>query len=611
MDGVATQQEDDEKRSGMMVLIRELLRPYRSSLAIILAAMVVQSTATLAAPWPLKIVLDNVVVGRKLDPWLAGLLRPVLTHGHRVHLAMVAALAVVCIAILNAAASYLANYYTESVGQWVANDLRMRTYHHLQYLSLRYYDTHQSGVLLSTITADVLTIQNFASSATLGIVVDMITILGMLVIMFFLNWDFTLIAVAVTPLMLLLASRFKRAVKKSTHEVRKQQSNIVAVVQQDLESIRVVKAFGRQELEQEALQAVSHATVAAALKARQVKALLSPLVSIIVAFCIGFVLWRGSLLILAGWMTAGELTVFLSYLASFFKPVKDLASMNNSIAQTAVAVERIRTILDADAILPEKPDAREQPIRGEIVFDHVAFAYDESCPVLRDVSFTVKPGQMIGVVGPTGGGKSTIMSLIPRFYDPSAGKVLVDGIDVRDYRLLALRNQIGYVLQETVLFRGSVRDNIAYGRDGATDEEIVEAAKLANADEFISRMPNGYQTFVGDRGETLSGGQRQRIGIARAIIRNNPILILDEPTAALDTESERLVIEALERLMTGRTVLTIAHRLSTIRDADKIIVLKDGVVAEQGTHDQLLAMGGTYAELYSVQFDTTAAKAAP
>ena len=285
--------------------------------------------------------------------------------------------------------------------------------------------------------------------------------------------------------------------------------------------------------------------------------------------------------------------------------------MNNSIAQTAVAVERIRTILDADAILPEKPSAQEKKIQGEITFDHVAFAYDASCPVLRDVSFQVKPGQMVGVVGPTGGGKSTIMSLIPRFYDPSEGKVLVDGIDVRDYRLQALRDQIGYVLQETVLFRGTVRDNIAYGREGATEEEIVEAAKLANADEFISRMPDGYQTFVGDRGDTLSGGQRQRIGIARAIIRNNPVLILDEPTAALDTESERLVIEALERLMKGRTVLTIAHRLSTIRDADKIIVLKGGVVAEQGTHDQLLALGGTYAELYSVQFDTTAAKAAP
>ena len=601
---------EDPKSPPMMPLIRELLRPYLGSLTIILLAMLVQSAMTLAAPWPLKIILDNVIVGHKLDPWLARFLQPMLAHGHRIHLAETAALAVIVIAILNAAASYIANYYTESVGQWVANDLRMRTYHHLQYLSLRYYDTHQSGVLLSTITADVLTIQNFASAATLGIVVDMFTILGMLVVMFCLNWDFTLMAVGITPLLLLLASRFKKAVKKSTHEVRRQQSNIVAVVQQDLESIRVVTAFGRQELEQDALAAVSRATVEAALKARQVKALLSPIVSVIVSCCVAFVLWRGSLLILAGGMSAGELTVFLAYLASFFKPVKDLASMNNSIAQTAVAVDRIRTILDADSTLPEKPEPREQTIRGQIVFDQVAFAYDETCPVLRNVSFTVQPGQMIGVVGPTGGGKSTIMSLIPRFYDPSAGSIQVDGIDVRDYRLQNLRDQIGYVLQETVLFRGTVRDNIAYGRAGATDAEIIAAAKLANADEFIARMPNGYQTFVGDRGDTLSGGQRQRIGIARAIIRNNPILILDEPTAALDSESERLVIEALERLMKGRTVLTIAHRLSTIRDADKIIVLKDGVVSEQGTHDQLLALGGTYAGLYSVQFDTTPVKAA-
>jgi len=288
----ATQRKGDENDPGMMPLIRGLLRPYQGSLAIILVAMLVQSTMTLAAPWPLKIIIDNVVVGRKLDPWIAGLLKPLLAHGHRSHLAEIAALAVILIAVFNAAGSYLANYYTESVGQWVANDLRMRTYHHLQYLSLRYYDTHQSGVLLSTITADVLTIQNFASSATLGILVDLFTILGMLVVMFFLNWDFTLIAVAITPLLLLLASRFKKAVKSSTHEVRKQQSNIVAVVQQDLESIRVVTAFGRQELEQQALAAVSQATVAAALKARQVKALLSPIVAIIVSFCVAFVLWR-------------------------------------------------------------------------------------------------------------------------------------------------------------------------------------------------------------------------------------------------------------------------------------------------------------------------------
>jgi subfamily B ATP-binding cassette protein MsbA len=303
-------------------------------------------------------------------------------------------------------------------------------------------------------------------------------------------------------------------------------------------------------------------------------------------------------------MTAGSLTVFLFYLANFFKPVQDLAKMTNSIAQTAVGVERVRAILNADDVIPQKPDARDpQPFHGDIVFQNVGFSYSSESPVLKDLSFQIKGGQMVGIVGPTGSGKSTVVSLIPRFYDPTSGAITIDGTDVRDFTLAGLRNQIAYVLQETVLFRGTVADNIAYGRGGATREEIVEAAKLANADEFVAKLPHGYDTMVGDRGDTLSGGQRQRIGIARAIIRNNPILILDEPTAALDTESEQLVVQALERLMKGRTVITIAHRLSTIRDANVILVLKEGVVTEQGTHDQLLARGGTYAELYRVQFE--------
>jgi ABC-type multidrug transport system fused ATPase/permease subunit len=351
--------------------------------------------------------------------------------------------------------------------------------------------------------------------------------------------------------------------------------------------------------------------VDAALKARRVKALLSPLVTVTVSVCTAVVLWRGSALILAGAMTAGSLTVFLAYLTKFFKPVKDLASMTNSIAQAAVGVDRVRAILDADNVIPERPDARqpEQTVRGAIRFDQVKFAYNPESPVLNGVSFSIEPGELVGVVGSTGGGKSTIISLIPRFYDATSGKVEIDGVDVRDYKLQWLRSQIGYVLQETVLFRGTVRDNIAYGREGATQDQIVQAAKLANADEFIARMPHGYDTMIGERGDTLSGGQRQRIGIARALVRDNPILILDEPTAALDTESEKLVIEALVRLMRGRTVITIAHRLSTIRDANKIIVLDGGVVAEQGSHQDLLALGGIYATLCGAQFDTASAKA--
>ncbi|HTQ97130.1 MAG TPA: ABC transporter ATP-binding protein [Candidatus Acidoferrum sp.] len=588
----------------MYALIVSLLRPYRGSLAAILAAMLLQMAMSVASPWPLKVVLDNVVGTHHLPARLAALLQPFLAESNKMSIAAAAAVATIVIALLGAVASYIGNYYTTSVGQWVANDLRLRTYQHLQQLSLRYYSEHETGSLLSTITADVQTIQAFASSSTLGILVDLFTIVGMLFVMFWLNWDFSLIVVAITPIMLLLISRFKKAVKKATREVRKQQSNIVQVVEQDLQSMRVIKAFGRQDLEQEELSEVSKATVEAALRARKVKALLSPLVTVTVSLCTAFVLWRSSALILAGKMTAGSLTVFLYYLANFFKPVQDLAKMTNSIAQTAVGVERVRAILDADDTIPQKPDAVEPgSFRGDISFKDVGFSYSKDSSVLSDVSFDIKAGQMVGIVGPTGSGKSTVVSLIPRFYDPTAGTIAIDGTDIREFKLSSLRNQIAYVLQETVLFRGTVAENIAYGRGGATRDEIVEAAKLANADEFIAKMPNGYDTMVGDRGDTLSGGQRQRIGIARALIRNNPILILDEPTAALDTESEQLVIEALERLMKGRTVITIAHRLSTIRNANVILVLKDGVVQEQGTHEELLARGGTYAELYRVQFE--------
>ena len=597
----------------MSRLIRQLIRPYRGTLLLILIAMTVETLMSLAGPWPLKIILDNVVGSHHLPAWFDHFVAsPVGGMGPgKMKIAAVAAVSAILIAVIGSLASYIENYYTESVGQWVAHDLRMRTYHHLQRLSLAYYDSHQTGVLLSTITDDIQTIQSFASSATLGILVDLLTIVGMLGLMFWLNWDFALVAVGITPFLLLFVSRFKRAVKKATREVRHRQADIVAVVQQGLESVRVVKAFGRQDLEQEELSEASRATVDAALKARRVKSMLSPVVTVTVALCTAFVLWRGASLILIGTMTAGALTVFLSYLTKFFKPVQDLAKMTNSIAQAAVGVERIQAILETDSVIRESASAREpEAIRGDISFDHVAFGYNKDEPVLLDVSFTVKQGELVGIVGTTGGGKSTVVSLIPRFYDPTSGSVRIDGVDIREYKLNPLRSQIGFVLQDTVLFRGTIRDNIAYGRPGATQKEIEEAAQLANADEFISRMPHGYDTVVGERGLTLSGGQRQRIGIARAVIRNTPILILDEPTAALDTESERLVIEALERLMKGRTVITIAHRLSTIRDADKIIVLKAGVVAEQGTHEELLALGGVYAELHRVQVDGVSEKVA-
>ncbi len=593
----------------MIPLIRDLVRPYRWTLLVVFLAMLVETATSLAGPWPLKIILDNVVGSHRLPGWLAAWVQPVMGGVSKMHIAAMAAIAAIVIALVGAVASYIDNYFTESVGQRVANDLRLRAYHHLQRLSLAYYDTHQVGTILSTLTTDIGTIQTFSSSGTLSILIDIFTVIGMLGVMFWLNWQFALAVSLIMPFLLFFVSFFRKAVKKATKQVRTNEAAIVTVEEHGLESQRTIKAFGRQELEEERLTEASVVTVDSALKARRVKSLLSPLVAVTVSVFTALVLWRGAALILTGALTAGVLTVLLSYLAKFFKPVQDLAKMTNSMAQTAVAVERIQSILQTDDIIPDGPDALDpEPFRGEVVFENVNFGYDAETPVLDGVSFSISPGQLVGLVGPTGSGKSTILNLIPRFYDATGGRLLIDGVDVRKYKVQGLRKNLGFVLQETMLFRGTVGENIAYGRPGATQEEIVEAAKRANADEFITRMAHGYDTMVGERGETLSGGQRQRIGIARAIIRNSPILLLDEPTAALDNESEVRVIEALERLMKGRTVIMIAHRLNTLRDADKIIVLKNGRIAEEGSHDRLLALDGVYAEIHKASLEAEPTK---
>lgn len=587
----------------MPPLLRELLRPRRRDLVILLTVTLLQMAMSLAAPWPLKVILDNVVGNHPAPQWISWFF-PMLGGAGKAHIAGAAAIVTVMIAVLTGVAMYVGSYFTESLSQCIGNDLRVRLYHHLQELSLAFYDTNRVGTILSTLTGDVQTIQSFASMSTLNILTDAISLVGMIVVMFLLRWDFALIALAVTPLLAVFVVRVNKAVRAAVRDVRTQQSELVATLQEGLQAIEVVQAFSREDLQEQQLRKVSMETVTAWLKARKFSSTLAPVVGLAIALCTGLVLWRGSLLILSGTMTAGALTVFLAYLAKFFQPVRDLAQMSNTIAQVSVAFERVGAVCDADQVIPERPTPIDPPpFRGEISFQHVAFGYHPDVPVLSDVSFEITPGQMVGIVGPTGGGKSTLVSLIPRFRDGSAGLITIDGVDIREYKLHGLRSQIGFVLQDTVLLRGTVRDNIALGRPDATLDEIVHAAELANADEFITRMPNGYDSMIGDRGTTLSGGQRQRLGIARALIRDNPILILDEPTAALDAQSEDLVIEALGRLMEGRTVITIAHRLSTLRTADQILVIKDGVVAENGSHLELLTLNGVYAHLHRLQFD--------
>jgi subfamily B ATP-binding cassette protein MsbA len=421
--------------------------------------------------------------------------------------------------------------------------------------------------------------------------------------MFFLNWRFTLISLAVAPVLFLVVSFFTRRIKKASRDVRKKESELVSIVEEVFSSIRVVKAFAREDYEERRFERQSLENVEMALVARGIKMKLSPIVEIVVATGTCLVLGYGARLVLAGQLTAGALVVFLLYLGKMYKPMRDLSKMTDTISSAAVGFERVREVLETESGMRDQPGARRAGrFEGKIEFEKVSFGYKQDQLILKDMSFEIEPGQVAAFVGPTGGGKTTIISLVARFYDPLSGVVKIDGTDIRNYKMKSLRQQISFVLQETLLFRAPIWQNIAYGRPEATRADIIRAARLANAHEFIDKMPEGYDTMVGERGVTLSGGQRQRVAIARAVIRDTPILVLDEPTSGLDAVSEQAVFEALDRLMVGRTCIVIAHHLATIRRAQIIFVVKDKTIVERGTHDELLAAGGFYSELYAIQF---------
>jgi subfamily B ATP-binding cassette protein MsbA len=582
--------------------ITDLLRPHWKTLTLAFVAVIAESATDLLDPWPLKVVFDHVLGSKPTPAWMTSIANA--TFGtDKFALLTFAALAVVVIAIAGALSSYAEKYLTTSVGQWVMHDLRRILYHHIQRLSLSYHDKKRTGDLISTVTSDIGAIQDVISNVLLGVVVNVMTLLGMIAVMFYLNWRFTLIALSVAPALALVVYSFTRRIKQASREVRKKEGEVVSILEEVLSSIRVVKAFTREDYEQRRFEQQSEESVEMALRARGVKAKLAPIVEVIVAGGTCVVLWYGTRLVLSGQLTSGSLLVFLLYLGKMYKPMRELSKMTDTISKAVVGFERIQEVLDTERQVRNLRGARNAPpFKGQIEFDHVYFGYEEENPILKDLSLNIKPGQVAALVGPTGAGKTTIASLIPRFYDPNTGTVKIDGTDVRKFKIKSVRQQISFVLQESLLFRATIRQNIAYGRPEAKREEIIEAAKLANAHEFIEKMPQGYDTMVGERGETLSGGQRQRIAIARAVIRNAPILILDEPSSGLDAVSEELVFDALARLMKGKTSIVIAHRLSTIRQADVIFVIDKGVVVEQGTHEELLARGGLYSEFYEIQF---------
>jgi subfamily B ATP-binding cassette protein MsbA len=582
--------------------IGRLLRPHARGLAIATLAVILGGAASLAEPWPLKIVLDSVLKSKPPQGILHALIST-LGGTDKVAILKFAALAVLAIAAVGAACDYAEKYLTTSIGQHVMHDLRQNLYSHIHRLSLEYHDRKQTGDLSSRLTSDIDAIQSFISSGLLGALSNGLALAGMMTVMFYLNWRFTLIALSVAPLLFVIVFHYTRRIKKASREVRKKESEMVSLIHEVLSSIRVVKAFAREDFEQRRLAEESRKSIEITLRLRGMKVTLAPIVDMIVASGTCLVLWFGGRMALSGSLSAGSLVLLVWYLSRIYKPMRELSKMTDAYSRAAVGYERIREVLETDREIRDLPGARPAPeFRGGIELVNVSFSYEFNCPILKQVNLHVEPGQVAALIGPTGAGKTTIINLIPRFYDPDTGTVKIDGIDVRCLHQRSLRQQISFVLQETLLFHGPVWYNIAYGKPGASRREILDAAELANAHEFIERMPRGYDTIIGERGVTLSGGQRQRIAIARAVIRNTPILILDEASTGLDAASERLVFQALDRLMRGKTSIVIAHRLATIRSADVIFVVKDGEIAERGDHENLLRQGGLYAELHDLQF---------
>jgi ATP-binding cassette subfamily B protein len=581
--------------------IAGLLRPHWKALLLGLAAVGAETLAGLLEPWPLKLVLDSVLHTKKAPDWLSSMVLSIVGHDS-LGVLKFTALAVIAIAAMGAIGTYVEKQTITGVGQRVMHGLRRTFYWHIQRLSMSYHDNKRTGDVISTVTNDIDAIQSAVSSGVLDALYYALTLLGMVGIMFYLDWRFTLIALSVIPALFLVVYTFTKRIKKASRDLRKKEAEMVSTLQEVLYSIRIVKAFGREEYEQKRFEAESIESVDLALRARDIKAKLAPAVEIIVACGTALVLWFGAKQVLSGALSPGVLVVFFLYLGKMYKPMRELSKMADTYSKATVGWERIKNFLAIDLQVQDLPDAQDAPVlKGEIELEHVNFGYLPGRMVLKDVNLKVKPGQVAALVGATGSGKSTLLSLIPRFYDPQSGAVKLDGVDVRGYKRKSVREQISLVLQETLLFRAPIWQNIGYGKPEATQNEIVQAARLANADEFIDRLPEGYNTMIGERGVTLSGGQRQRIAIARAIIRNSPILILDEPSTGLDAASEKLVLEGLARLMENKTTITVAHRLATIQQADVIFVLQDGEIVEYGRHEELLAAGGVYSQFYQLQ----------
>ena len=579
----------------MVMKLLPYLKAHRWRIAWALLQVLLIAGFELLKPWPLQIVIDNALGGKPF-PITALSSSPV-------KLLLLACVGMVVVHFGTGVLTLLHNYTAIRIGQDMVNDLRGALYAHLQRLSLAFHSRQRVGDLLYRITADSFAVQTMIMNGALPILSALVLLAGMLVVLFPLDPALTVLALTVVPVLFALIALFNRRIVEIAGDVRATESRVYSLVQWAMSSIKLVQAFTKEEEEHRRFMGASRESLQATLRLYSWQTLYSGTVNLVIAAGTAIVVFAGAQAVISGTLSIGQLIVFISYLAQLYAPINQITQSWGLIAGARVGARKIFEILDTEPDLEDGTQNFPQSgARGEVAWSRVDFRYRADTPILTSIELKVPAGTKIAVVGPTGAGKSTLLGLLPRFYDPSAGSVAIDGIDVREYAMRSLRNQIAMVLQPPLIFPLSARDNIAYGRPGAGDAAIEHAARLARIDDLIASLPAGYDTLLGESGASLSEGEKQRITIARALLRNAPILILDEPTSALDVTTEALVMAGIEGLMAGRTTFVIAHRLSTVQRCDRIVVLRGGVIVEQGTLPELLHLDGFFAEYYRTQF---------
>ena len=572
-----------------MSIQRRLLdyfRPYRILLILAVVCIVFNTLVTLAIPWIVgKNLIDTVILEENIK------------------LLNLIALAIVILAAFRGLFSYGQNYLMSLVGFKVITDMRNQVYEHLQYLSLKFYRKKRTGEIVSRVIHDVDQLQNAIINTAVVFIANCFILIGVLILIFYIHWRLSLFALAIVPLLAFTANKFGGWIRGFSRSIQAKIANISSILQETIGGIEVIKSFAREKREVKRFKDETIRTLQLSIKRTRLIAALAPVMEMLTLLGLTGILWYGGREVIRGVLTPGQLIAFLGYIAIALVPLTQVSQAFGIYQQGLASAERIFEVLDARPEIKEIPGAVKMPqVKGYVELKDVYFGYDEKKLVLEGINLEVKPGQRIALVGPSGAGKTSLVSLIPRFYDLLSGTITIDGYDIKKVKLASLRKQIGIVSQEAILFNGNIRDNIAYGRIEASNEEIIEAAKKANAHNFIMALPAGYETQVGERGLKLSGGERQRIAIARAILKDPPILIFDEATSAVDAQAESLIQQALEWLMQDRSTITIAHRLSTVQHADRIVVLNERKIEEVGSHQELLSKGGVYARLYKHQF---------